>query len=219
MSRLNSSIQLDLPRNLPRNSLDCMKSLHVLAPIQSPYNFWTVFALFTQFSMSPCWSQQPQIWFLIVFNLHPCQSPSMTNWNLKSPKSSTPRLTTTVVPASYCILSVGQGMRALMKKNHGSLLQNLDMLLNSLWISTLHNTRPLALHLILCSPLHWPLNLRLNSKYWTLTYHGISGPQTSTLSCMKYLDFDNRQAQHASWSQHLRPSEPEPQTVGSTVHW
>src|SRR5882724_11439734 len=62
----------------------------------------------------------------------------MMNWNSKSPKSSTPRLTTDVMPASYCILSVGQGMRALMKKLPGSLLPNSDMLPNWLQISTLH---------------------------------------------------------------------------------
>src|SRR5882724_8346040 len=62
----------------------------------------------------------------------------MTNWNSKSPKSSTPRLTTDVVPASYCILSVGQDMKALTKKLPGSLLPSSDMLPNLLWISTLH---------------------------------------------------------------------------------
>src|SRR5882724_7451008 len=62
----------------------------------------------------------------------------MMNKNLKSPKSSTPRLTTNIMPASYCILCVGQGMRALMKKLPGSLLLSSDMLLNLLWISTLH---------------------------------------------------------------------------------
>src|SRR5882724_10097371 len=62
----------------------------------------------------------------------------MMNRNSKSPKSLTPRLTTDVMPASYCILSFGQGMRALMKKLPGSLLPSLDMLLNLSWISTLH---------------------------------------------------------------------------------
>src|SRR5882724_3964824 len=46
-----------------------------------------------------------------MYNPHPCQSLSMTNKNLKSPKSSTPRLTTDIMPANYCISSVGQGMR------------------------------------------------------------------------------------------------------------
>src|SRR5882724_6719908 len=62
----------------------------------------------------------------------------MTNWNSKSPKSLTPRLTTVIIPANYCILSIGQGMRALMKKLPGSLLLSSDMLLNLLQISTLH---------------------------------------------------------------------------------
>src|SRR5882724_6144064 len=59
----------------------------------------------------------------------------MMNQNLKS---STPRLTTNVVPASHCILSIEQGMRALMKKLPGSSLLSLDMLLNLSWVSTLH---------------------------------------------------------------------------------
>src|SRR5882724_864618 len=36
MSRLNSSIQLNLPRNSPINSLNHMKSLHVSAPLSHP---------------------------------------------------------------------------------------------------------------------------------------------------------------------------------------
>src|SRR5882724_3410156 len=56
----------------------------------------------------------------------------------KSPKSLTPILTTVIVPASYYILSVGQSMRALMKKLPGSSLLSLDILPNLLWISTLH---------------------------------------------------------------------------------
>src|SRR5882724_8032769 len=62
----------------------------------------------------------------------------MTNWNFKSLKSSTPRLTTDIVLASYYILSIGQVMRALTKKLLGSLLLSSDMLPNLLWISTLH---------------------------------------------------------------------------------
>src|SRR5882724_4715837 len=69
----------------------------------------------------------------------------MTNQNSKSLKSSTPRLTTNIVPASYCILSIGQGMVALMKKLPGSLLPSLDMLPNLLWSSTLHIQPSLAL--------------------------------------------------------------------------
>src|SRR5882724_2691623 len=137
MSRLNFSIRHDLRRSYPINSLVHMKSLHSLAPILSLSDFWTVSALYTRFSTSQCWNQQLRIRFPIEFNPHPCQSLSMMNWNSKSQKSSTPRLTTDVMPASYCILSVGQGMRALMKKLPGSSLLNSDMLPNSLWISTL----------------------------------------------------------------------------------
>src|SRR5882724_4144729 len=64
----------------------------------------------------------------------------MTNWNSKSPKSSTPRLTTDIMPANYCILSIGQGMRALTNKLPGSSLPN------SLQISTL----PIQPSLVLC---------------------------------------------------------------------
>jgi len=114
-----------------------MKSLHFLTPILSLSDFQTISTLYTQSSTSQCWNQKLQIQFPIGFNPHPCQSLSTMNWILKSLKSSTPRFTTDVVPASYCILSVGQGMRALMKKLPGSVLPNLDMLTNSLWISTL----------------------------------------------------------------------------------
>jgi len=100
MSRLNSSIWHNLPRNSLINSLDCMKSLHSQAPTPSPYDSQTVSALYTQFSKSQCWNQQLRIWFPIMFNPHPHQSLSMTNQNFKSPKSSTPRLATDIVPAS-----------------------------------------------------------------------------------------------------------------------
>src|SRR5882724_6698230 len=50
MSRLNSSIQHDLPRNYLIISLDHTKSLHFLAPIPSLSDFWTVSTLYIQFS-------------------------------------------------------------------------------------------------------------------------------------------------------------------------
>src|SRR5882724_3704298 len=125
------------PRNYPINSLGHTKSLHFLALIQSLSNFQRVSALYTQYFTSQCWNQQLQIRFLIVFNPHPHQSLSMMNQNLKSPKSLTPRLTTDIMPAIYCFLSVGQIMRALTKKLPGSSLLSLDMLPNLLWISTL----------------------------------------------------------------------------------
>src|SRR5882724_8824951 len=53
MSRLNSSVQHDPPRNYLINSLDHMKSLHFLAPIQSLSDFQTVSTLFTWFSINP----------------------------------------------------------------------------------------------------------------------------------------------------------------------
>src|SRR5882724_5058745 len=108
-----------------------MKSLHSLAPTLSLSDFQTVSVLYTWSSTSQCWNQQLRIQFLIGFNPHPCQSLSTMNQNSKSPKSSTPRLTTNIMPASYCILSIGQGMRALTKKLPGFSLPNLDMLPNS----------------------------------------------------------------------------------------
>src|SRR5882724_5540707 len=63
-SRLNSSIQHDLPRKYLINSLDHTKSLHSLAPILSLSDFWTFSVLYTWSSMSQCWNQQLQIQFL-----------------------------------------------------------------------------------------------------------------------------------------------------------
>src|SRR5882672_8488622 len=70
MSRLNSSIWHDLPRSFLIDSLDCMKSLHDPAPILSLSDFWTVFMLYTQFSMSQCWNQQPPTQFPIESSPH-----------------------------------------------------------------------------------------------------------------------------------------------------
>ena len=61
------------------------------------------------------------------------------------PKSLTPILTTIVVPAGYGILSIGQVMRALMKKIAGYSLLNSDMLPNSSWTPTLCTQPSLAL--------------------------------------------------------------------------
>src|SRR5882672_8293346 len=60
-SRLNSSVRHDLPGSFLINSLDHIKSLHDLAPIPSLSDFRTVSVLYTQFSMSQCWNQQPPI--------------------------------------------------------------------------------------------------------------------------------------------------------------
>src|SRR5882724_1710972 len=113
-----------------------------------------------------------------MFNPHPHQSLSMMNWNSKSLKSSTPRLTTDVVPESYCILSVGQGMRALTKKLPGSLLPSSDILLNLLWISTLHIQPSLALFQVFDSgTLHFNLksylkfsNVYKSNQFYLLFY-------------------------------------------------
>src|SRR5882724_414099 len=113
-SRLNSSERHGPPRNSQRNSLDCMKSLHVLAPIPSHYDFRTVSVLYTWYSTFPCWNQH-LLRFLITFNPHLCQSLLTMNLNLKFLKYLTLRLTTAVVPANYYILSVGQVMRVLTK--------------------------------------------------------------------------------------------------------
>src|SRR5882724_10496850 len=115
-----------------------MKSLHILEPILSHYNFRTVSALYTQYSTFPCWNQRLRIRSLIMFNPHLCQSLLTTNPNSKIPKYSTQRLTTAIIPANYCILSVGQGMRVLTKKPLGYSLPNLDMLPNWSQTFTLH---------------------------------------------------------------------------------
>src|SRR5882672_11667580 len=57
-SRLNSSIQHNLPRSFPINSLDHTKSLHNPEPILSLSDSQKVYVLYTQFSMSQCWNQQ-----------------------------------------------------------------------------------------------------------------------------------------------------------------
>src|SRR5882724_971486 len=67
------------------------------------------------------------------------------NPNSKFPKYSTQKFTTAIVHASYCILSVGQGMRVLTKKHLGYLLLNSDILPNPSQISTLHTQPNLAL--------------------------------------------------------------------------
>src|SRR5882724_8063318 len=145
MSRLNSSIRDDPLRNLQRNSLDHTKSLHVPAPILSHYDLWTVSALYTRYSTFPCWNQRLRIQSLITFNPHPCQSLLTTNPNSKFLKYSTQRLTTAIIPANYCILSVGQGMRVLMKKLLGYSLPNSDTLPNLLQTFTLHTQPNMAL--------------------------------------------------------------------------
>src|SRR5882724_3874075 len=102
----------------------------------------------------------------------------MMNQNSKSPKCSTPRLTTDVMPASYCILSIGQSMRALMKKLPGSSLPSLDMLPNLLWISTLHIQPSLALFQVFDSgALHFNLksylkfsNVYKSNQFYLLFY-------------------------------------------------
>jgi len=151
MSRLNSSIPHNPPRNSQRNSLDRTKSLHDPAPIPSCYDFWTVSVLYTRYSTFPCWNQRFRIRSLIAFN----PTPAITVDNEPKFKISEildSKLTTAVVPANYCILSIGQGMRVLTKKLLGYLLPNLDMLPNSLRISTLHTQPNLALYQVFPNP-------------------------------------------------------------------
>src|SRR5882672_6211488 len=90
-SRLNSSVRHDLPRSFPINSLDRTKSLHDLAPIPSLSDFRTVSALYTRFSTSQCWNQQPPTRFPIEFNPHLRRLQSTTNPNSKFPRSSIPK--------------------------------------------------------------------------------------------------------------------------------
>ena len=124
LSKPSSSIQHDPPRSFPRNSLDRTRSLHDPAHTLSLYDFWTVFALYTQFSMSQCWNQPFQTTSLIESSLLHLRSWSMMNWNSKFPRYWTPRSTTIDVPANYCTLSVGQATKAQTKKPCGYLLLN-----------------------------------------------------------------------------------------------
>src|SRR5882672_3626694 len=91
MSRLNSSVRHDLPRSFPINSLDRTKSLHDPAPIPSLSDFRTVSALYTWFSTSQCWNQQPPIRSLIESSPHLRRLQSTMNPNSRFPKSSIPR--------------------------------------------------------------------------------------------------------------------------------
>src|SRR5882672_11348762 len=90
-SRLNSSVRHDLPRSFPINSLDCTKSLHDPAPILSLSDFGTVSELYTRFSTSQCWNQQPAIRSLIDSSPHLRRLQSTMNPNSRFPKSSIPR--------------------------------------------------------------------------------------------------------------------------------
>ena len=124
LSKLSSSIQHDPPRNFLRNSLDCTRSLHDLAHTLSLYNFQTVFALYTQYSTSQCWSQPFRTPFLIESSPLHLQSWSTTNWNSRFPRYWTQRSTTDDMPANYCTLSIGQAMKAQTKKPRGYSLPN-----------------------------------------------------------------------------------------------
>src|SRR5882672_34713 len=91
MSRLNSSVRHDHPRSFLINSLDRTKSLHDPAPIPSLSDFWTVSALYTRFSTSHCWKQQPPIRSLIESSPHLRRLQSTMNPNSRFLKSSIPR--------------------------------------------------------------------------------------------------------------------------------
>src|SRR5882724_2204771 len=67
--------------------------------------------------------------------LRPYPSLSKTNPNLRFPTSLTPRLITDIA-AKFNTLSDGWAMKALTKKPLGSMLMNLEMLLNLLQIFT-----------------------------------------------------------------------------------
>src|SRR5467141_1826143 len=112
-----------------------MKSLHTLAPTQSPCDSHMTSEQYTWYSTSQCWNQHFRIQYRIGFNLRPHLSLSKTNPNSKSPKSSIPRLTTDVTP-SCNILSDGQATKALTKKPLGSMPMSSGTPPNLLRIST-----------------------------------------------------------------------------------
>jgi len=137
MWRLNSSVQHDPQKNYQIISLDWYKIL-ALAGTHS-VTLWLLGQSLHCTPGFPCpmLNQQLWIWFPIAFN----PTPANHCWwwtEFEISEILTPRLTTNIIPASYCILSIGQGIRALTKKLPGSSLLSLDMLPNLLWISTLH---------------------------------------------------------------------------------
>src|SRR5882724_13708029 len=71
LSRLNISVQLGPQRNFQTSSLARMKSLHTLAPIQSPYDSHTTSEQYTRYSTSQCWNQHSRIQSQIGFNPTP----------------------------------------------------------------------------------------------------------------------------------------------------
>ena len=144
-SKLSSSVQHNPPRNSLRNSLDRTRSLHDQAHTPSLYDFWTVSTLYTQFSMSPCWSQPFQTPFLIECSLLHLRLWSTTNRNLRFLRYWTPRSTTVDVPVNYCTLSVGQATKAQMRKPRGYSLPNSDTLPNLFQNSTPSTLPNLAL--------------------------------------------------------------------------
>jgi len=100
--KLNSSIQHDLPINYPINSLDCRNPCIPGTFSHPPTYGQSLHVHPVHISMGPATPN------LIPNHFQPPPSNHChTNWNLKSLKSSTPRLTTTSA-ASYCILSIGQ---------------------------------------------------------------------------------------------------------------
>ena len=145
LSKLSFSVRHDPQRSFLRNSLDRMRSLHDPAHTPSPYDFQTVFVLYTRYSTSQCWSQPFRTLFPIESSLLHLWSWSTTNRNSRSPRYWTPRLTTVNVPANYCTLSVGQATKAQMKKPCGYSLPNSDTLPNLLRNSTPSTPPSLAL--------------------------------------------------------------------------
>ena len=103
-SKLSSSVRHDPPRSFLRNSLDHTRSLHDPAHTPSPYDFRTVFALYTRYSTSQFWSQPFRTLFPIESSLLHLRSWSMTNWNSRFPRYWTPRLTTCLQIIVPCLL-------------------------------------------------------------------------------------------------------------------
>jgi len=138
MSRLNSSIWLNLPRNYPINSLVPTKILAL--PGTHSVTLWlldTLHAVHLYF-MSPCWNQQLWIWFPIKFN------PTPTNhcwwwtgiWNLRNPWLQDWQLMLCLQAIVSCPLDRVWGH--WWRTTSCILTSSLDMLPNLLQISTLH---------------------------------------------------------------------------------
>jgi len=111
-----------------------MKSLHP-GTHSITYDFQKVSVLYTQYSMFPCWNQQP--WIQSQSHSTPPSS-IKCQWQPEFEMSEIldSKIDNHCCACKLCILSVGQVMRTLMKKLPDTCFPNSDMLPNSFQTST-----------------------------------------------------------------------------------